>query len=141
MPAGHRMRRTRAVSLVAVVVAALVMMLGCGNGLPGIVRTLAGVGVDHVCTCVSGGSHASCPVCNPALRREGRSRAPALEGVPCGEGRLAMEVAVDPAVIPESRVAKPASPTGVDSPPAVSVAPDDAFIEPWTPPPQSALSV
>jgi hypothetical protein len=141
MPAGHRMRRTRAVSLVAVIVAALVVMLGCGSGLPGIVRTLAGVGADHVCTCVSGGSHASCPVCNPALRHEGRSRAPALEGVPCGEGRLAMEAAVDPAVIPESRVVKPASPTGVDGPHALSVAPDDAFIEPWTPPPRSTLSV
>jgi len=139
---GFPMRRTRAISLVSVIIAVLAMMLGCGNGLPGIVRTLAaGVGADHVCTCASGGSHTSCPVCNPTPRHEGRSGTPVLEGVPCGEGRLAMGAVTDPAVIPDSRIVKPASLWGVESLPQVSVVPGVEFVEPWTPPPRSALSV
>jgi hypothetical protein len=121
------------------IITVLVMVLGCGRGLPGIVQTM--VGTEHVCTCVSGGTHASCPVCNPTLRHERRSHAPAFEGVPCGEGRLAVEGALDPALVPPSGVTQAASLSDVTCPPLVSGAPHDPFLEPLSRPPRFALPV
>ncbi len=138
MRVSSSMRTARAVPVVSLLVAVLAVMLGCGNGLPGIVRTV--IGTEHVCTCASGGSHASCPVCNPSLR-EGRPPAPALEGVPCGDGRLATVVAADPAVIPVPCAVVAASVSGIEVPQPVAGAPPEQFVQPSTPPPRFALSV
>src|ERR1700733_14152833 len=72
-----------ALSRLQIVVAILVAMLGCGNGLSGIVHALNDA-ASHVCTCANGGDHASCPVCNPVLREHRASSVPALEGAPGG---------------------------------------------------------
>lgn len=138
MHVGSPMRTTRAVTAVSLLVAVLAVMLSCGNGLPGIVRTV--MGTEHVCTCARGGSHASCPVCNPSLH-EGRSRTPALEGVPCGDGRLATAVGADPAVIPVPCAVVAASVSGIEVPQPVAGAPPKEFVQPSTPPPRFALSV
>jgi hypothetical protein len=78
MPASLRTARSL-VPLVAILVA----MLASGSGLPGLVRALSGASA-HVCTCASGGTHASCPVCSPPSRDHRSSRSPEAEGVPCG---------------------------------------------------------
>jgi hypothetical protein len=135
------MRRARNTSHVffslPFVVAILVTVIGCGPGLLGIVHALATV--DHVCTCAGGGSHASCPVCNPTLNREHRSHVRVFDGAPCGEGRLAVDVATDPALIPDARLASAASVSGIENFPQASGAPPEAFVEPCTPPPRFAL--
>jgi hypothetical protein len=132
------MQTSRAAALVPLLVAVLAMMLGCGNGLPGIVRTV--VGTEHVCTCASGGSHSSCPVCNPSLH-EARSRTPTLEGVPCGEGRFAVGAGPDVAVIPATCAVSVALVSGTYPFPGSSGTPPDQFVQPSTPPPRFTLSV
>jgi hypothetical protein len=123
--------------LVCVLVAAMVMMLGCGRGLPGIVRTL--VGTEHVCTCASGGSHAACPVCNTSLLREPRSHVRTIEGVPCGEKRLLIEVASDPVLPSALSPMEPAPASRVLRASPLPAAPRDAFVERRSRPPRSAL--
>jgi hypothetical protein len=134
---GESMRRRRWPSWLRLVVASLVVALGSGSGLPGLVRALAPP-VGHVCTCASGGSHGSCPVCNGSHLAT-PSRLCALRGVPCGEDRLGLGVGCELGVLPGA---------GEDPRPAferagpacqADLAPELAFVEPATPPPRLAL--
>lgn len=76
-------------------IAILIAMVASGSGLPGLVRALSTT-PTHVCTCASGGSHASCPVCNPASHDGRRSREPAADGAPCGERGVPMVAVSEP---------------------------------------------
>jgi len=120
-----------------VLVAMLVVLapLGLGPATGAIARVLGSV--DHTCTCASGGTHASCPVCNPSLRGEGRSRVPALQGTPCGEGRLAVPTTpLPPGVLPgELALEAPALEESLPSPPIARLRPADRDGPP-TPPPR-----
>jgi hypothetical protein len=115
----------RSGALVHILVAALVAVLGAGAGLGGFVRAMTGTS-EHVCTCATGGTHATCPVCNPQLHDERRSTVPAFDGVPCGDRLGAVQAAVDPGVLPAPWLG-PA--------PAVETCPvaDDASAQPDTP--------
>jgi hypothetical protein len=90
---------TRTLRSLAPVIAILVAMLAGGSGLPGLVRALSGASA-HVCTCASGGTHASCPVCNLGSRGHRRSSRPEAEGVPCGGRGVAVLAAGDPSALP-----------------------------------------
>jgi hypothetical protein len=124
------------VSHLQVVVAILVAMLALGKGLPGIVSTVHDAH-SHVCTCASGGDHASCPVCNRTLV-EHRSSRPAAQGTPCGKGHVgdaaSGEVVILPA--PAAPVARPLE--RLEAPAARTVAIRQVSLEPSTPPPRSA---
>ena len=80
-------------------IAILVAMLSAGAGLPGLVRVLSGAS-SHVCTCASGGTHASCTVCNPTPRDPHRSSRPEAEGAPCGGRGVAVAMAGEPGALP-----------------------------------------
>jgi hypothetical protein len=89
----------RTVRSLVPLIAILVAMLASGGGLPGLVHALSG-GPTHVCTCVSGGSHASCPVCNPAAHEGRHSRRPEADGAPCGGDGVAAIAANEPSALP-----------------------------------------
>lgn len=123
-------------TLVRLLVAVLVAVLTAGAGLGGFVRAFAGT-PEHVCTCATGGTHASCPVCNPKLREEKRSAAPAFDGVPCGDGAGAVQTAADPGVLPAPWLAPaPAIERSVTARPLLALH-GRLVIEPPTPPPRS----
>ena len=82
---------------IRIVLGALVLTIGFGVGLPGIARALAQTR-NHVCTCASGGAHASCPVCNHSLASR-RSGVIEVNGVPCGDRPLGIGDARDLAVV------------------------------------------
>jgi hypothetical protein len=118
-------------------IAILIAMLAAGAGLPGLVRVLSGAS-SHVCTCASGGTHASCPVCNPAPRDQHRSSRPEAEGPPCGGRGVAVATASEPGALPvhfpglvtlavRLRIPWPALPDI-----------EDPAVEPPTPPPRSS---
>jgi hypothetical protein len=127
------------VSHLQLVIAILVVMLAAGRGLPGIVSALHAE-PSHVCTCASGGDHASCPVCNRTLTEHRRSSRPEASGIPCGTGRLAVTAsgdvgtlpgAVGCAVRPVERVAALRAP---------DLAIGEVLLEPATPPPRLAAT-
>jgi hypothetical protein len=127
--------RLHALAVAASVVVAL--MLAGGNGLPGLVRVLSQSNA-HVCTCSTGGSHASCPVCNHALRTS-RSPIPAFSGVPCGDRQIAAGAVGDPA-LPGLSFALLVGPAPALTVPAeVPASPPHRDVEPATPPPRSVL--
>jgi hypothetical protein len=129
--------RTRTLALwLRVVLAALIMALGSGAGLPGLVRALAST-QSHVCTCASGTSHSACPVCSPSLR-DTRSRFPAVDGVPCGERRTANVLGCELGVVPLSSALSVLSFEPANVAREVTLSPDTAFAEPPTPPPRLA---
>lgn len=126
------------VSRLHVLVAILVTMLAAGNSLPGIAHAL-GEAAAHVCTCASGGDHASCPVCNPKLTEEHhRSELPTAEGVPCGSKRFATAVASEATTLPSPLVAVTNRVLRLDAPSAQRLVVKQALLEPATPPPRSA---
>ena len=116
-------------------VAALVLSLGSGMGLPGLVRTL--VPADgHVCTCASGGVHRSCPVCNPS-QHERRSPQLSIDGVPCGERTTAVAALGDPAIVQQAFASAAAAFAYKKAFRHVQPRPDSVFLERATPPPRS----
>jgi hypothetical protein len=128
--------RLHALALAAGIVVAVI--LGGGNGLPGIVWALSGAG-EHVCTCASGGSHASCPVCNHALQERSRSHLPSVDGLPCGDRRIAGGPMGEVATLQHARVHLVPAVSGVAAASADPVSLPDRDLEPVTPPPRSAL--
>jgi hypothetical protein len=126
-----------ALSRFHLVVAILVAMLAAGSGLPGLVRVLSNADA-HVCTCASGGAHASCPVCNPSLGEHTRSRGPAVDGVPCGEGRVGVAAPSQPATLPAPLLGTSSPGTLVPAPRAEWIALEEGISEPATPPPRIA---
>src|SRR5579884_1695727 len=97
-----RMHMRAWLPLLRMAVALAVAVLACGNGLPGLVGALS-ESADHVCTCASGGSHASCPVCNRAVLGARPAKRPHADGIPCGDRRAAVGVAGEPGVLPAGR--------------------------------------
>ena len=122
-------------SLLALV-AVLAVMLAGGVGLPGLVLALAPAS-GHVCTCTSGGTHASCPVCNPTLRETRRSTRPVADGAPCGDRRLGDLGPGEPSTLPAPFVALAAPLHRPPAPSPQALSPDDVHLEPLTPPPRS----
>src|SRR5579872_3624054 len=92
------MRRPALKALTRLVVVALIAILAAGSGLSGLVQALGAPG--HVCMCMSGGSHAACPVCNPHLSGADRPTGPSVDGAPCGDKRVALDVVSEPALLP-----------------------------------------
>jgi hypothetical protein len=131
-----RLPRLHALAVAASVVIAL--MMGGGNGLPGLVWALSASDA-HVCTCASGGSHASCPVCSHALQAPSHSRAPSVDGMPCGDRRLAAGPMGELATLPPSLVDLVPVVDRVPALPATGVDPPLCHREPATPPPRTAL--
>lgn len=131
-----RMLACARLPFVRLVIVALVAMLGAGSGLSGLVRALAPS--EHVCTCVSGGSHASCPVCNPALGRRTHSHSCAIDGVPCGERGGAIQVAGDPAVVAPPPNVGSCPFSRASAPVATRAELLDVSSKPTTPPPRIA---
>jgi hypothetical protein len=128
--------------LVAVAVAAiLVAMLAMGRGLPGIVRALQAER-SHVCTCATGGDHASCPVCNGTIAsgEHRRSSSAEAKGVPCGEGRFAVTACGEPGTLPSAIGVVLGRVERVDAPRTPGIAVPDVLLEPATPPPRSAAT-
>ncbi|HZU82809.1 MAG TPA: hypothetical protein VE987_07830 [Polyangiaceae bacterium] len=119
----------------AAVVAALVVTLGTGAGLPGVVRALT-ASSGHVCTCATGGSHAACPVCNPSLSAS-RSHELAIDGRPCGGGRLAVGEG-DSGLVPEFGASPRAPFTKATAWRPEARPPTSVPDEPLTPPPRSS---
>jgi hypothetical protein len=132
--------RLHAVALAAYVALALVgsLMMGAGNGLPGLVQALSGTD-GHVCTCASGGSHASCPVCNHATGASTGSRLASAQGVPCGDHRVVAAASCDPGTLPAPFVALAQVVRRVDTPLADEARAPERHVEPATPPPRIAL--
>ena len=127
------------VSHLQLVIAILVVMLAAGRGLPGIVSALHAE-PSHVCTCASGGDHASCPVCNKTLDEKRPSTHVEARGVPCGNGRVLAiadgEVVTLPA--PVAIVARRLE--RLPAPSARPVSIPQVVREPATPPPRSAAT-
>ncbi len=128
------MNARRLPAWVRLVVAAVLVSLGCGVGLPGIVSALT-TADSHVCTCASGGSHAACPVCNPGAHAHA-SRHVALDGMPCGEKRVAVGDGCAPAVGVSAPVVMSCPFVRLRAELGVTPAPGDAPAERATPPPR-----
>jgi hypothetical protein len=130
--------RAVAAAVWAALALTLALMLGGGNGLPGLVRTLADADA-HVCTCATGGSHASCPVCNHALQASPRtSGSPSVQGLPCGDRGVAAAAVGELATLPPSLVSVVPVARRLAALTAEGLAPPDRLLEPATPPPRSA---
>jgi hypothetical protein len=115
--------------------AMLALMLGAGRGLPGLVTALSGA-TTHVCTCASGGDHASCPVCNASLSEHRRSHRPAARGVPCGDPRVAVGAPGEAGTLPAPLQALAAAREWVAAPRTEKAEVPLVFLEPSTPPPR-----
>jgi hypothetical protein len=119
-------------------ITALILMLAAGNGLSGIVRVLAATD-GHVCTCASGGSHASCPVCSHALGTPSRSRLPIVDGRPCGDRHPGTMAACAPVTLPAPSITMAPRIARLNMPAIEQVDGPDRSLEPATPPPRIAL--
>jgi hypothetical protein len=119
--------------------AILALMLGAGRGLPGLVTALSGT-ATHVCTCASGGDHASCPVCNAKLSEHRRSHRPAAEGVPCGDPRVAVGTPGESSTLPAPLLAIAPARVWVAAPRAEKSEIELVFLEPSTPPPRRSAT-
>ena len=119
------------------VLAIVVAMLAAGRGLPGLVTALSG-STTHVCTCASGGDHASCPVCNATANENRRSPRPAAQGVPCGDPRVAVSAPGEVSTLPAPVLAvAPASAwVGAVRPAKPDI--EQIILEPSTPPPRGS---
>jgi hypothetical protein len=124
------------VRLAAAVVA---LMLAAGPGLSGLVRTVSGAN-EHVCTCASGGSHASCPVCSHSLRTrsQSHSKEPVADGTPCGDPRIGVVAGREPGAPPPSFALVAPRVTRLAAPRFEQDDLDERFLEPATPPPRFA---
>jgi hypothetical protein len=129
-------QRLRVLAVLASVIVGL--LLAGGNGLPGLVQALASTEA-HVCTCSTGGSHASCPVCSHALGASSRSDRPSFDGVPCGDRRVAAGALGDPALPAASFVVLPAGELTRLAHAGGTRSPSPRHVEPATPPPRDAL--
>jgi hypothetical protein len=126
-----------ALSRFQIVIALLVAMLTCGSGLSGIVHALNEV-ASHVCTCASGGDHASCPVCNPVLREHRASSVPALKRAPCGAQGVAVASAGDAGTLPAAPVEMASPFVWLAAPSFQRLILQDVILESTTPPPRIA---
>ncbi len=133
---GRPMRPQTPAAWLRIVLAALIVSLGGGAGLPGIVRALTPAHA-HVCTCASGGTHASCPVCNHSVH-DARSRVVEVNGVPCGDGPTAIAGAHDCAFVVAQWDRLPIGFVRACATRDVAVAPHTPSPEPPTPPPRIA---
>jgi hypothetical protein len=122
-------------TLINVVVAALVAVLALGAGLGGFVHAWGG-SAAHVCTCASGGTHATCPVCNPRLHEGLRSSVPAFDGAPCGDPKSALDVALQSGVLPAPWLALPPALELSTATLALDSVVEAPFLEPAIPPPR-----
>lgn len=123
-------------ALTRLVIVALVATLAAGSGLSGLVKALGASG--HVCMCMSGGSHAACPVCNPHLASADRATGPSVDGLPCGDKRVTLDVASEPALVPAGAVVLAVPYVRGAAPGFESGIPPRLWREPPTPPPRSA---
>ncbi len=123
----------------AIALAAAAAVLAAGRGLPGLTLALQG-SAAHVCTCASGGDHATCPVCNGSLTERNRSREPAAHPVPCGDPRVAIGSAADVSTLtsPVAALARPDAWVGVPRRERSDV--KQVIAEPSTPPPRAAAT-
>jgi hypothetical protein len=122
-----------------IALAAVAAILAAGRGLPGLTLALQG-SAAHVCTCASGGDHATCPVCNGSLREPSRSREPAAHPVPCGDPRVAIGSPADVSTLssPLAALARPDAWVAVPRRERSDV--KQVFAEPSTPPPRVAAT-
>jgi hypothetical protein len=125
------------VSHLQIVAAILIAMLAMGRGLPGIVSALRDA-PSHVCTCASGGDHASCPVCNKTLEEHRASPCPEAKRVPCGNGHVADAASGEVVTLPAPVALVARSLEKLDAPSARYVVIRQFLLEPATPPPRSA---
>jgi hypothetical protein len=129
----------RPVRYFAPLIAILVAMLAAGGGLPGLMRVLSGTS-SHVCTCASGGTHASCPVCNPASRDQHRSSRPQAEGAPCGGRDVAVATSSEPGALPVRFRGLVVAAVRLRIPWPVLADLENLVVEPATPPPRASRS-
>jgi hypothetical protein len=122
-----------------VVLAILIAMVAAGKGLPGIVEALRGVPA-HVCTCASGGDHATCPVCNAPLTEDRQSLAPAARGVPCGDPRVAVGVSGEASTLPAPFLGLAPGAVWIRAPRPERVVIEPVITEPATPPPRTSTT-
>jgi hypothetical protein len=118
-----------------IVLAILVAMVGAGRGLPGIVEALLGPPA-HVCTCVAGGEHAACPVCNPITAERHPSREPVARGLPCGDTRVAVGGPGEASTLPSPLFGLVRAVTWIPAPRFERNVIEQVIPEPATPPPR-----
>lgn len=133
---GRPVRPQTPAAWLRIVLVALIVALGSGTGLPGIVRALTPAH-GHVCTCAAGGAHTSCPVCNHSVRDK-RSRVVEVNGVPCGDGSIAIAGVYDCAVVVAPWDCPPIRFVRACATRDGAVAPHSPSPEPPTPPPRIA---
>ena len=124
---------------VAIVIAMVVVFLGAGRGLPGLVTALSG-STTHVCTCATGGDHASCPVCNAAATEQHRSARPAVQGVPCGDPRVAVGTPSEASMLPAPLLAVAPASAWIGAPRPTKTDIEQIILEPSTPPPRRSAT-
>jgi hypothetical protein len=122
-----------------IVLAILIATVGAGRGLPGIVEALLGPPA-HVCTCVAGGEHATCPVCNPAIAERHQSRAPVARGLPCGDTRVAVGAPGEASTLPAPLLGLVRAVTRTAAPRAERNLLEQVIPEPATPPPRLVVT-
>jgi hypothetical protein len=122
-----------------IVLAILIAMVAAGKGLPGIVEALHGASA-HVCTCASGGDHATCPVCNPPLAEHSRSFAPAARGVPCGDPRVAVGAPGEASPLPAPLLGLAPGAVWIRAPRPERIVIEPVISEPATPPPRTSTT-
>jgi hypothetical protein len=123
---------------VAIVIAMVALIMGAGHGLPGLVTAMSG-STTHVCTCASGGDHASCPVCN-ATATAHRSARPAAQGVPCGDPRVAVGTPGEASMLPAPLLAVAPASTWIGAPRPAKADIEQIILEPSTPPPRRSAT-
>jgi hypothetical protein len=118
-----------------IVLAILVATLATGRGMPGLVQALIGPPA-HVCSCAAGGDHAACPVCNPHLQEEQRSPVPAVQGLPCGDPRVAIGAPGEASTLTVPLLAFVPAGAWTPAPRPEPILVEQMIPEPATPPPR-----
>jgi hypothetical protein len=123
----------------AIALAVVASVLGAGRGLPGLTLALRGADA-HVCTCASGGDHATCPICNGSLREHRPSRRPAADAIPCGDPRVTIGAPSEVSTLaaPLLGLARPYA--WVARPLRQRSSVQQIILEPSTPPPRAAAT-